>query len=189
MVTAVCVLSPLSCPTLCDTVHCSPPGCSAHWILQARVLVWIAMPSSSDLPDPEIKLTSLTSSSLAGRFFTTLLAYKGHSFSVGLATTGIQHDWNRSDSCGIIISLHIKDKWDLSNSHLSIQTYVRNSFSLMPDPEMSLYPWRTNMFANIIIIRSDGKEKKKLTSWLQKIKSIYINIWGIKLLCFFKLVY
>ena len=56
MVTAVCVLSPLSCPTLCDTVHCSPPGCSAHWILQARVLVWIAMPSSSDLPDPEIKL-------------------------------------------------------------------------------------------------------------------------------------
>ena len=35
-----------SCPTLCDPMDCSPPGCSVHWILQARVLEWVAMPSS-----------------------------------------------------------------------------------------------------------------------------------------------
>ena len=32
--------------TLCDPVDCSPPGCSVHGILQARILEWVAMPFS-----------------------------------------------------------------------------------------------------------------------------------------------
>ena len=32
--------------TLCNSVDCSPPGFSVHEILQARILVWVAMPSS-----------------------------------------------------------------------------------------------------------------------------------------------
>ena len=41
-----------SCPTLCDPMDCSPPGSSVHGILQARILEWVAMPSSrgSSLP-------------------------------------------------------------------------------------------------------------------------------------------
>ena len=35
-----------SCPTLCDPVDCSPPGSSAHGLSQARILEWVAMPSS-----------------------------------------------------------------------------------------------------------------------------------------------
>ena len=35
-----------SCLTLCDPVDCSPPGSSVHEILQARILEWVAMPSS-----------------------------------------------------------------------------------------------------------------------------------------------
>ena len=35
-----------SSPTLCDPVDCSPPGSSVHGILQARILEWVAMPSS-----------------------------------------------------------------------------------------------------------------------------------------------
>ena len=31
-----------SCPTPCDPVDCSPPGSSAHGILQARILEWFA---------------------------------------------------------------------------------------------------------------------------------------------------
>ena len=34
------------CPTLCDPMDYSPPGSSAHGILQARILGWMAMPSS-----------------------------------------------------------------------------------------------------------------------------------------------
>ena len=34
------------CLTLCDPMDCSPPGSSAHGILQARVLEWVAIPFS-----------------------------------------------------------------------------------------------------------------------------------------------
>ena len=32
-----------SCPTLCDSMDCSPPGSSVHGILQARILEWVAI--------------------------------------------------------------------------------------------------------------------------------------------------
>ena len=35
-----------SCLALCDPMDCSPPGSSVHGILQARILQWVAMPSS-----------------------------------------------------------------------------------------------------------------------------------------------
>ena len=35
-----------SYPSLCDPMDCSPPGSSVHGILQARILEWVAMPSS-----------------------------------------------------------------------------------------------------------------------------------------------
>ena len=41
-----------SCPTLCNPMDCSPPGSSAHGILQARILEWLAISFSrgSSLP-------------------------------------------------------------------------------------------------------------------------------------------
>ena len=51
-------------------MDCSPPGSSVHGILQARILEWVVVPSSGDLPDPEIEPTS-TSPALAGGVFTT----------------------------------------------------------------------------------------------------------------------
>ena len=35
-----------SCVQLCNPMDCSPPGSSVHGILQARILEWVAMPSS-----------------------------------------------------------------------------------------------------------------------------------------------
>ena len=66
-----CAKSFHSCLTLCDPMHCSPPGSSVLGILQARILEWVARPSSGDLPDPRTELLSLMSSALTGRFFTT----------------------------------------------------------------------------------------------------------------------
>ena len=34
---------------------CSPPGSSVQEILQARILEWVAVPSSRDLPDPGVE--------------------------------------------------------------------------------------------------------------------------------------
>ena len=48
-------------PTLCDAMDCIPPGSSVHEILQARVLEWVAMPSSRDYSHPGIEPTSLMS--------------------------------------------------------------------------------------------------------------------------------
>ena len=39
----------LLCPTLCDPIDCSPPGSSVHEILQARILEWVAISSSSSV--------------------------------------------------------------------------------------------------------------------------------------------
>ena len=43
------------CPTLSDPRDCSPPGSSVHGISQARILEWVAIPFSGDLPDPGVE--------------------------------------------------------------------------------------------------------------------------------------
>ena len=70
-----------SCPTLCDPTDDSPPGFSVHGILQARILGWVAISSSEGSSQAKDQLSSLVSSALAGRFFTTELPgnmYKAH---------------------------------------------------------------------------------------------------------------
>ena len=56
-----------SCLTLCDPMYCSPSGSFVHGILQARLLEWVAMPSSrgSSQPRDQIQI-----SRTAHRFFT-----------------------------------------------------------------------------------------------------------------------
>ena len=59
-----------------DFVDCSPPGSSVHGILQARILEWVAMPSSrGDLPDPGIEPTSPVAPTLQPDFL--LLSHWG----------------------------------------------------------------------------------------------------------------
>ena len=48
LILKVKVLIAQSCPTLCDPIDCSPPGSSAHRIGQARILEWVAVPSSRE---------------------------------------------------------------------------------------------------------------------------------------------
>ena len=59
-----------SYPTICDPVDCCVPGSSVHGIIPARKLEWVAISSSRDLPNPEIKPWSPVSHALVGRFFT-----------------------------------------------------------------------------------------------------------------------
>ena len=53
-------------------MYCNPPGSSVQGTLQARILEWVVISSSRDLPDPGIELTSPASPALAGGFFTTV---------------------------------------------------------------------------------------------------------------------
>ena len=71
-----------SCLTLCYPMDCSLLGSSVHGILQARILEWIAMPSSrgSSQPRdrPSLNLVSYVSLALAGRFFTTSATWEAY---------------------------------------------------------------------------------------------------------------
>ena len=55
MTNLACVLSHLSCLSLHDLMHHDHPGSSVHGILQARILEWVAMPSSRVSSDPAIE--------------------------------------------------------------------------------------------------------------------------------------
>ena len=68
----VCAVLTQSCPILCDSMDCSPPGSSVHEIF-FRQEYWkgLPFPSPGDLPNPEIEPPSPVSPALAGRFFTT----------------------------------------------------------------------------------------------------------------------
>ena len=55
------------CPVLCHPVDCSPPGSSAHGILQARTLEWVAILFSRRSSQPRDQTQV---SLIAGRFST-----------------------------------------------------------------------------------------------------------------------
>jgi len=69
----VCVHAKLLqfCPTLCDSMDCSPPGSSVHGILQARMLEWVAIPFSRGSSPPWDQTCISCVFCIAGRSFTT----------------------------------------------------------------------------------------------------------------------
>ena len=76
-----------SCPTLCNPMDHSLPGSSVHGIFQAKILEWVAISFSGDLPNPGTEPTSLESPALAGGFFTTAPAGKPPGKPPGLWST------------------------------------------------------------------------------------------------------
>ena len=56
----VCLLADLcAAVSLCDPMDCSPPGSSVRWILQARILEWVAISSSTGSSRPRDRIRSL----------------------------------------------------------------------------------------------------------------------------------
>ena len=64
----MCLCARSVVPTLCNLMDCSPPGPPVHGIFQAKILEWVAMPSSRGFFNPGIKPAS---PALARGFFTT----------------------------------------------------------------------------------------------------------------------
>ena len=88
----LCDKSLQSCPTLCDPRGCGPPGSSIRGILQARILEWIAIAFSRDLPDPGIEPASLTlPPARAGGFFTAGATWEAPQVSDVSAPCSVTH--------------------------------------------------------------------------------------------------
>ena len=64
----MCVLVAQSCPTVCNPMDWGPPGSFVHGILQARILVWVAIPFSREYFQPRDRTQV---SCIKGRFFTS----------------------------------------------------------------------------------------------------------------------
>ena len=66
-----CAKSVQSCLTLCNPMDCSLPCSSVHWILQARILEWVAMPSSRESSQPRDWTQVSCDSRIVAGFFTS----------------------------------------------------------------------------------------------------------------------
>ena len=112
-VECICAQSLQSCLILCDPMDCSPPGSSVHGILLARILEWVAIPSSRASSRPRDRTSIPTFSALAGGFFTTSTIWEA-----------LRHLWretiknkNNSDCFHNMFTLC----WTL---HLALLTYI-----------------------------------------------------------------
>ena len=77
----VCAKLLQSCLTLCDPMDCSLPGSSVHGISQARILEWVAMPSSRGSSRPRDPSRISYVSCIGSRFFTISAAREAPVFS------------------------------------------------------------------------------------------------------------
>ena len=69
------------CPTLWDPMDCSPPGSLVHWIVQARILEWVAIPFSRGSSRTRDRTQV---SHTAGRFFTFWAMWEANIFTTSL---------------------------------------------------------------------------------------------------------
>ena len=72
-----------SCPTLCNSMDCSPPGSSIYGILQARILEWTAIPFSRGFSWPRDHTWVFYTT---GRFFIIWATRKVYIVSIYLGT-------------------------------------------------------------------------------------------------------
>ena len=144
------------CLALHNPMNCSPSGSSVHRISQARILEWVAISSSRDLPNPRVELMSPVSLPLAGRFFMeppgmTLITYCWETQMKFLA------------NLDNILLRNSNEIFSQSNIYL-ISLY--GAFLLPITKKLCVLPWKKYTFIPIYI----------LWTWLTSHQPLYNNI-------------
>ena len=80
--------------SLCNPMDCSPPGSSIHGILQARILEWVALPSSRESSRPRDQTQVSYTPELSGRFLTTSASWQAD-----------MHNWRSVDRLSMQVSM------------------------------------------------------------------------------------
>ena len=83
-----CAESLPSCPTLYHPMDGSPPGSPAYGTSQARILEWLTISFSGDLPSPRMEPASFMSLALAGEFSITSTPGEGNGNSLQYSCLG-----------------------------------------------------------------------------------------------------
>ena len=123
------------CPTLGNPTDCSPPGSPLQGIPQARILLWVAMPSSrgSSQPRDQNMHLSPTSPALASGFFTCFkFIYTCLNESKLLSRNrALVH--NQKYLMGLRVFLFVFAPYVLGTHTLIFQTW-KNSLAQIPSP-------------------------------------------------------
>ena len=95
-----------SCLTLCNATDCSPPGSSAHGILQARILEWVTISSSRGSLQPRDR-TCVSGISCIGRQILHYCTFTPNSaseiqFGTGAQRLSFQHQTFLGDTVGSV---------------------------------------------------------------------------------------
>ena len=108
-----------SCLTLFDPMDYSLPSSFVHRILQVRILEWVSVPFSGDLPNPGIEPASLTFPALAGGFFTPSTIWEAHMLTrqetlLGKGCPGREREGKgtQEDCCATWLSVWVLWWWD-----------------------------------------------------------------------------
>ena len=141
----ICVCSVAqSCPTLCDPMDCSLPGSSVYGILQARILVWVAMPPPEDLLNPGIEPTSLLSPLLQVHSLPLSQQGRPRGYMYSIVNHVMYYVYVSflikiyfDSGCFLVIFLHSNEKKCLHNSESESRSVV--SDSLRPHGLYSLW--------------------------------------------------
>ena len=113
----MCMLVAQSCPSLCNSTDCSPPGFSVHGILQARIMGWIAIPFSRGSSWPRGQTLV---SCIAGRFFTIWAT--GKSFSMYMDDTYWEYMPKNTKTSEFFFDNYIKgNSWGLERQKYSLE--------------------------------------------------------------------
>ena len=89
-----CAQSLQSCPTLWDPMDYSLPGSSVLGILQARILEWVAISFSRDLPDPGIEPVSPAPPALQANTLSLAIREAQHTHYGHIKIYHVWIDWN-----------------------------------------------------------------------------------------------
>ena len=112
-----------SCQTLCNPVDCSIPGSFVHGVLQARILEWVAMPSSRESSWPRDR-TCVLQLLYCRQILYCLATRKAPSY---------RYIFLRRPAQGLIYITHSSWQAHILGSHISQRTAINLSlfFSLL----------------------------------------------------------
>ena len=122
------MLSHFSHVQLCHCMDCSPPDSSVHEILQARILEWVAIPSSRGSSQPRVQTCV---SCIAGRFFTHWATWEAQIENI--LVNKASHNkfqktksWRMHGEPSSQLSWKSVEKMTWKPLHLEINTFVNN---------------------------------------------------------------
>ena len=117
-------------PALWDPMNCSLPVSPVYGDSPARILEWVGIPSSGDLPNSGIESVSLKSPALAGRLFTSRTTWEAQATVHGLQRVRYDLATKQQQSyytCFIFLSLTV------TNDVAALQMKKNQSLNNLPN--------------------------------------------------------